>query len=387
MKVLFLMNKNGLMDRDLIYSMQKAGHDVLVDEINLTKTTEGHLAELISSEKFTSQLEDFAPGMVFSFNGMGMDNDGFCAGEMHKRGIPYVTWYVDQPRMSNMGLRYRTDNTWAFSFDRHFVPLLESLGFVNSFYLPLATNPDRFRPLGINVENSVSFVGDSDYKKINYLAVNLDQQLGSLGDAFYDALDQTIDLIIGSPAGSTVTILKACLATANLEWDRLTGIQQDMLEGFAEREAGLRQRLAMLAELNEHYELAVYGDDLWQKSFGERYHGLANYFNDTIVNVYNRHAVQVNISKFQLVSAINQRPFDVSACGAFLLTDERESLRELFAEDELISYSNIDELVELTGYYLKNDTERRNLAQRARDRVLMEHTYAHRIEEIFKNVG
>ena len=386
-KILFLMNAKGLMDRDLIYALKKAGHEVLVDQITTARTPEGHQAELISSEHFIEALEGFRPGMVFSFNGRGVDNEGFCASEMHKRGIPFVTWYVDQPRPSSMGKRYRADNTWIFCFERHFVPQLKDWGFGQAFYLPLATNPDRFRPLGLEAEPSVCFVGDSDYARIDYLARNLDRQLGKLGDVFYDVLDRAINLLLGRPGCPAGPLVQAAVREAPFTWEGLTTDQQDMLEGFVEREAGLRQRLAYLAGLNEHFDLAIYGDDLWRKSFGERLRGKANYFDDTIVKVYNRHAVQVNISKFQLVSAINQRPFDVSACGGFVLTDERESLRELFAPDEVVAYRDMDELVELAGYYLENEAERRRMAQKARERVLAEHTYGHRMEEVFRRVG
>lgn len=381
------MNLNGHMDRDLVYALQQAGHEVMVEQIKTAKTQEGHLAELISSEHFISVLESFSPAMVFSLNGRGVDNDGFCASEMHRRGIPFVTWYVDQPRQTNMGKRYLPDNTWFFCFDRYFVPQLKDWGFVNSYYLPLATNPDRFRPLGLETDTSVCFVGDSDYAKIDYLARNLDLQLGNLGDVFYDTLDKAINLLLASPGCHAGQLVQAAIRESPLSWENLKTDQKDMLEGFVEREAGLRQRLAFLAGLNEHFDLVIYGDDLWRKSFGDRCRGKAGYFDDTIVKVYNRHPVHVNISKFQLITAINQRPFDVSACGAFLLTDERESLRELFDPDEVVAYRDMEELAELAGYYLKNADERGRIALKARTRVLKEHTYGHRIAEVLRRVG
>lgn len=381
-KILFLLNANGHMDRDLAYSLQQAGHEILVDQITAAKTPEGHLAELISSEHFIEMLENFRPEVVFSLNGRGVDNDGFCADQMHRRGIPFVTWYVDQPRQANMGKRHLAGNTWIFCFERYFVPQLKGWGYEHAFYLPLATNPDRFRPLALETDMSVCFVGESDYAKIDYLARNLDLQLGNLGDDFYDVLDKAINLLLASPGCHAGQLVQAATLGSSLSWENLRDDQKDMLEGFVEREAGLRQRLAFLAGLNEHFDLVIYGDDLWRKSFGDRCRGKAGYFDDSIVKVYNRHPVHVNISKFQLITAINQRPFDISACGAFVLTDERESLRELFGPDEVVSYRDMEELVELAGYYLRNADERIRISRRARARVLKEHTYKHRIDEM-----
>ncbi|OPZ60627.1 MAG: hypothetical protein BWY87_00355 [Deltaproteobacteria bacterium ADurb.Bin510] len=386
-RILFFLNPNGLMDRDLAAAINEAGHELLVEEIRLARTSEGHQAELISSERYIGLLENFKPELVLSFNGLGVDNEGFCAGELFKRGIPYVSWYVDQPRQANLGARYNPANTHFFCFDRYFVPKLEEWGFVHSHYLPLATNPARFKPLAqAPREETVCFVGESDYAKISYLAANLDRELGSLGDSFYDSLDEAINVVMQSPGCHILELVRAVLELTGLEWASLTAMQQDMLEGFVEREAGLRLRLALLAALHERYPLTIYGDELWTRTFGAACRGKANYFDETIVQVYNRHTVHVNISKFQLVTAVNQRPFDIAACGGFVLTDERASLRELFEPDEIASYTREDELVELTGYYLKHAAERTAFAEKARARVLREHTYGRRLDELLVTV-
>lgn len=159
-----------------------------------------------------------------------------------------------------------------------------------------------------------------------------------------------------------------------------------MLDGFVEREASLRVRLRVIQEISSNFDMAVYGDSLWRKVVGDKYRGRVNYFNDDIVKVYNMHPVHVNISKFQLRAAINQRPFDISACGGFVFSDERSELREMFEEDEIISYNSIEDLIDKVGYYLNNDIKRDEIAKKARHRVLREHTYLHRAEEIVGRV-
>lgn len=386
-RILFFLNPNGLMDRDLAAGILAAGHELLIEEIRLAKTAEGHQAELISSERYIGLLERFKPELALSFNGMGVDNEGFCAGELFKRGIPYVSWYVDQPRQANLGVRYRPDNTYFFCFDRSFVPRLKGWGFAHSHYLPLATNPARFRPLAnIAREAAVCFVGESDYAKISYLAGNLDRELAASGEGIYASVGRAIELVLQRPGQPVVETVRRVLAEDAFDWDKFGALQRDLLEGFIEREAGLRLRLELLGALHEKLPLAIYGDELWRKAFGPAGRAKANYFDDTIVQVYNRHAVHVNISKFQLVTAINQRPFDSAACGSFVLSDERECLRELFEPDEIVSYASAAELVELAGYYLNHAAQRSAIAERARARVLAEHTYAQRVRQIIEIV-
>ncbi len=77
---------------------------------------------------------------------------------------------------------------------------------------------------------------------------------------------------------------------------------------------------------------------------------------------------------------VNPRTFEVAACGAFQLVDERSELAELFATGtELAVFRRPEELPEMIEYYLSHEAERKAMAARARERVLREHTYEHRM--------
>lgn len=78
---------------------------------------------------------------------------------------------------------------------------------------------------------------------------------------------------------------------------------------------------------------------------------------------------------------VNPRTFEIAACGAFQLVDHRAELGELFAAgDELAVFHSGDEIPPLVKHYLTHEEERRNMAERARQRVLREHTYVHRMQ-------
>ncbi|MBU0509628.1 glycosyltransferase [bacterium] len=76
---------------------------------------------------------------------------------------------------------------------------------------------------------------------------------------------------------------------------------------------------------------------------------------------------------------VNPRTFEIAACGAFQLTDIRQNLAELFGESDLAVFKRPDDIPRLVGYYLHHETERAGMAAQARDRVLKEHTYEHRM--------
>lgn len=101
-------------------------------------------------------------------------------------------------------------------------------------------------------------------------------------------------------------------------------------------------------------------------------------FNATKINLNLHSSVHVD----KLVSNgdfVNPRTFELAACGAFQLVDQRSLLSEAFSDDELVRFSSIEELEDKINHYLTNDDERRAIAGRARARALAEHTYAARM--------
>lgn len=87
-------------------------------------------------------------------------------------------------------------------------------------------------------------------------------------------------------------------------------------------------------------------------------------------------------TKWQFLNAIHERPFLILACSGFPLTDHREILQEVFESDEIAVYRNPEEMLDLARYFLNNETARREIARRGRERVLRSHTYDHRAREI-----
>lgn len=84
---------------------------------------------------------------------------------------------------------------------------------------------------------------------------------------------------------------------------------------------------------------------------------------------------------------VNPRTFEVAACGAFQLVDRRELMPELFQDNELATFSTLDELQERITCYLARPEERQAIAARGRARVLAEHTYAHRMASLVRCVA
>ncbi len=83
---------------------------------------------------------------------------------------------------------------------------------------------------------------------------------------------------------------------------------------------------------------------------------------------------------------VNPRTFEIASCGALQLVDRRTLLPELFAADELETFGNMEELRGKIDYYLAHPDARQELAAKGRTRVLAEHTYEARMEELLAHM-
>jgi spore maturation protein CgeB len=106
-------------------------------------------------------------------------------------------------------------------------------------------------------------------------------------------------------------------------------------------------------------------------------------FNATAINLNLHSSIQAD----ELVTFgdfVNPRTFELAACGAFQLVDRRTLMDEAFAEDELATFSSIEELIEKIEYFSSRPEERQAYADRARARALKDHTYAQRMRTLIE---
>jgi spore maturation protein CgeB len=85
---------------------------------------------------------------------------------------------------------------------------------------------------------------------------------------------------------------------------------------------------------------------------------------------------------------VNPRTFEVAACGAFQLVDNRDPLgRHFHINQEMAVFNTRKELREKIDYYLAHPEEREEIAGQARARVLAEHTYCRRMADMIARMS
>jgi spore maturation protein CgeB len=155
--------------------------------------------------------------------------------------------------------------------------------------------------------------------------------------------------------------------------------------------AGYNNRQQMFASLS-HRNLKIWGTEWptvspFDRLVQERGRRIApeeyvKIFNSSTINL-NLHSSSERDGVEPFGDFVNPRTFELAACGAFQLVDNRTLLPELFdVGRELATFSNLRELEEQIDFYLANPALRREMASAARERALREHTYEHRLEQM-----
>ena len=90
-----------------------------------------------------------------------------------------------------------------------------------------------------------------------------------------------------------------------------------------------------------------------------------------------------------MANSPNDRTFILAGIGAFQLVDDsRKDLRNLFKPgEEVVTFSSKGDLKEKIEYYLAHEKERQKIARAARERVIREHTYHHRIRQMLSIIS
>jgi len=333
-------------------------------------------------DSFQEALLSERPDLVFSVNGLGLDRDGVMADILARLRIPLVLWFVDSPEFILYGDALPSrEFTCIFLWDRSYLPFVEKLGY-RAFWLPLAADEALAAAAGRDerYRASLSFVGNS-------LASGFLSRLGTRfpqSAEIMELAEQAMEAVLARRGGQLA------------ELDRL-------LEGVDALPAGSDEQLFFRAYVLHSsttlYRISLlrrilplkpsfFGDpEGWRRLFGPDIatHPDVNYFSET-PSVYASSDISFNATSLQMPSAVNQRVFDVPLCGGFLLTDHQQDLFDLFGEDEVAIYHGSEDVAERAVFYMERPELRREIARKARERVLNEHTYRHRMRKVVEEM-
>lgn len=274
----------------------------------------------VISQAVLAKVETFEPDMVLSMAQAPLNHQALK--RLRRDGVTTAMWFVEDFRLFTYWKSFAPMyDIFAVIQKDPFFEELAAIGQPNAVYLPLAAQPNFHKPLNLNPVDQRKF-------------------------------------------GSTVSFMGA---------------------GYPNRRIAFRELV--------NHDFKIWGSDWDGDHVLEPYVQLkgARVTPEECVKIFNATTINLNLHSSvqaeELVTYgdfVNPRTFELAACGAFQLVDKRSLLPEAFNDDELATFSSMDELVEKIEYYSKKPEECEAIAKKSQARVLKEHTYKIRMRTLIE---
>ncbi|SHE12425.1 Uncharacterized protein conserved in bacteria [Chlamydia abortus] len=271
-------------------------------------------------------IDRVQPDLVLVLEGMVLPPD--LMNTIHSRGIRTALWLTDDPYYTDITGRIAPYYEFVFTLEKSCLPFYQQMGCSRVHYLPLGANPDVFLPRPVHPfrRREISFIGTGYWNRI----------------AFFN---QVLPLLHHRN-----------FLLSGWWWHRLRRFRT------------YRRKIQLGRWMGPQETSEVY---------------CASQIVINLHRAFDDESYNSNSRKIPAVS-LNPRTFEIAACGAFQLTDERSDLASFYVPgDEIITYSSPSDFVEKVNYYLSRPEERRDIALRALKRTLHEHTYEQRLNQLF----
>lgn len=385
MKILFY-RYGSICEPDIIEGFEELGHTVsqLTNEITNKQTVFGDHARIVSN-----YLLEHPQDCVFTINFFPIISD-VC--NIFK--IPYICWIVDSPVMELFTKSIQNPCNHIFLFDYEQYKEIAPLNPGCVYHFPLATNVKRVQQVIQSASGSVrnkfqsdvSFVGSLYSEKCPYDEITappdylsgylngiMETQLRVYGYYFIEEL--LTDEICAE--------FKKCMPhyyTSPLE-NFLTD-KKTIAQLYIGNKITAIERFRTMQALSEFFQVDLYtrSDTSALPKIHNR--GFAASLTEMPI-IFNQSKINLNTTSKAIRSGLPLRLFDIMGCGGFVMTNYQSELPLFFELDqEVVAYSNMEELVEKTAYYLDHEKERKEIAHNGFEKVAKEYNYPLRLSQM-----
>ena len=332
-------------------------------------------------EQFDKQVSQGDWNMVLS-----VDYSPLIAQICYDRQVPYGAWIYDSPIHIHSVLELTYPTTYLFCFDRGQVREYEKKG-IRAYHLPLAANTKQFLKEKISAADrkkyqaQVSLVGNMYQTDYTYYCGPLDHYQRGYLDGIINAQSKVYGAYF-VPELLTDELLRGMNERYAKASNGIVSITKPELEYMLACEVTSRERYIALAVLSNHFQVKHYASVSDERLTKVEYMGYADYYRE-MPKIFQLSDVNLNISLKTIRSGIPLRCIDVLACGGFLISNYQEELAEYFRlGEELITYGDLEELVYLTGFYLKDEARRKQIARCGQERIRQDFTYEKALKKI-----
>lgn len=385
MKILFI-EWSSYGKEDIRSAMEKLGHEVIS-----TPLTDGNYRK---NPKYKSELKHLIRekniDAVFSSNYYPVVSDA-CEAEK----TPYLSWCYDSPLLLLYTKSVFNSCNRIFVFDSYICEDLQSKGVEHIYYLPMAVDGKRLSAMQITQEDrekyqsDISFVGamytekntlfdrmqDLDIYTKGYLEGIMRAQKKVYGYYFLE------ELLIKDIVEKMQDALRYETAKDGFETVAYVYASYFLCRKIAEWE-----RRENLEALSEQHEVKLYTPASTPFLPHVKNMGTVDYRLE-MPKVFACSKINLNMSLRSIVSGIPLRAMDIMGAGGFLMTNFQEDfLKHFVPGEDFVYYESEADLCQKAEYYLNHEEERIKIAKAGQKKVLEEHTYEKRVQEMLSYI-
>jgi len=311
-----------------------------------------------------------------------------------KNHIPYVSWVYDMPHRTLFSEELKNSSNYVFIFDYILYQNISKIcGNAHVYHMPLAVNTERLTnmlgepPAMSGACFDVSFVGslyeECLYNKINHLPEYIKGYLEgvmNIQGKIYGS-----NLVMSSITQEVLNELKQYVKV-----DIPDNYNMSYAQIFADiinAKITSDDRINLLSKTAEKHRLTIFSGSDTRMIKGAENGGIISYDTE-MPGVFRTSKINLNISLRSIESGIPLRALDVMGAGGFLLSNYQSELAEYFVDGEdLVLFSDEEDMLNKIDYYLQHDNEREKIAINGYNKVKELFDYKTQVEKILNIVS
>jgi spore maturation protein CgeB len=288
------------------------------------------LSIVLAGAEAVEAAQRIKPDIVLVLDGRRLGTES--AARLRASGIRTAVWFTDDPYYSDITVPLAQNYDHVFTLERNMVDVYRLNGCPSVHYLPFAAFVERFLPgnPGRRDRFDIGFVGSAYMNRV------------ALFDEIADYL------------------AKRSFRIAGRWWERLSNYEK------------LAHRIQMDQWMNQQDTAAFYNQAR------------------IIINMHRDHNDNmINMNSLGIPAASpNPRTFEINACAVLQMSDIRDDMASFFLPgEEIVLYESPEDLLNKFEYYLTHEEERQAIALRGMRRVMRDHTYDRRLDQMLVLLG
>lgn len=395
MKTIIVYRWNSNSERAVIRNLEQMGYRVIVPDRQIGD----YHADAAFAKELMECIHGQKPVAVFSY-----DYFPIISSVCEIVRLPYVSWIYDCPLYTLNSATIRNSCNHIYCFDAVYTQRLKVRGAANCVHLPLGVDEREFADVLEGAFDGqkqryacdASFVGSlyndshnrlrrllKDPQTAPYLRGYLDGLITAQQNVYgYHFVEQVLDeaAVAGIAAGCELSLGQLYEYTP-----------RELVVSAIDKEITAREREAVLLKAAEVCETQLYtgsalsaelkaSSQLCPRGYADNQTEMPLIFHESRINL--------NVTSRSIESGIPLRILDVLSCGGFCITNYQPEAAELLIDgEELVMYTDMEDLQAKLRYYLAHDEEREQIAQNGRRAVRERFALADRLRVMLDGIS